>query len=192
MAKEKKEIQQEEKDVREKEKKTVLKETVEREDLKKEEDEVSQQQQPESQESVFLERVIFINRVTKVTKGGKNLGFSALVVVGDGDNSVGYALGKANDVASAIQKGIKKARKSLVSVNKKEHSIPHEVIGQFGSNRILLKPASRGTGVIACSPIRAICECGGIKDILTKNIGKSTNPINVVKATFDGLMQLKG
>ena len=91
-----------------------------------------------------------------------------------------------------IWSGIKKARKSLVSVNKKEHSIPHEVIGQFGSNRILLKPASRGTGVIACSPIRAICECGGIKDILTKNIGKSTNPINVVKATFDGLMQLKG
>ncbi len=194
MAEKKKEMQQEEKEVKEQKKKPVKEEADIKEEIKEEETKKDQQpdQQAESGESVFLERVIFINRVTKVTKGGKNLGFSALVVVGDGQNEVGYALGKANEVASAIQKGLKKAKKSLIQVNKKDSSITHEIIGQFGSNRILLKPASRGTGVIACSPVRAICECGGIKDILTKNIGKSTNPINVVKATFDGLMRLKG
>ncbi|MFA5305259.1 MAG: 30S ribosomal protein S5 [Candidatus Omnitrophota bacterium] len=147
--------------------------------------------QTEPREKVFVEKVIFINRVTKVTKGGKNLGFSALVVVGDTDGSVGFALGKANEVAEAIKKGIKKAKKSLVVINKKDTTIPHEVYGEFGAVRILLKPASKGTGVIASSTIRAICDCSGIKDILTKILKKSTNPINVVKATFMGLNQLK-
>lgn len=142
-------------------------------------------------EKVFVEKVIFINRVTKVTKGGKNLSFSALVVVGDTDGSAGFALGKANEVAEAIKKGIKKAKKSLVSINKKDTTIPHEVYGDFGAVQILLKPASKGTGVIASSTIRAICECAGIKDILTKILKKSTNPINVVKATFMALGQLK-
>jgi small subunit ribosomal protein S5 len=150
------------------------------------------QPQGEPQEQAFIERVIFINRVTKVTKGGKNLGFTALVVVGDGEKKLGFALGKANEVADAIKKGIKRARKAMVKVKKSTTTIPHEVIGKFGSIRIMLKPASRGTGVIACAPIRAICECAGIKDILTKNLGKSTNPVNVVKATFEGLESLKG
>ena len=151
-----------------------------------------QEPQEQIQGEAFIERVVFINRVTKVTKGGKNLGFSALVVVGDGEKKLGYALGKANEVAEAIKKGIKKARKSMIVVKKKDTTIPHEVIGRFGSIRIMLKPASRGTGVIACAPIRAVCECAGIKDILTKNLGKSTNPVNVIKATVEGLESLKG
>ncbi len=151
-----------------------------------------QEPQGQIQGEAFIERVVFINRVTKVTKGGKNLGFSALVVVGDGEQKLGYALGKANEVAEAIKKGIKKARKSMIAVKKKDTTIPHEVVGKFGSIRIMLKPASRGTGVIACAPIRAVCECAGIKDILTKNLGKSTNPVNVIKATIEGLESLKG
>ncbi len=150
-----------------------------------------QNQDTQSQEKAFLEKVIFINRVTKVTKGGKNLGFSALVVVGDQEGAVGYALGKANEVAEAIKKGIKKAKKRLVVINKKDTTIPHEVYGRFGAVSILLKPALQGTGVIASSTIRAICECAGIHDILTKVLKKSTNPINVVKATFLALSQLK-
>ena len=140
----------------------------------------------------FIEKVLFINRTTKVTKGGKNLGFTALVVVGDGVSSAGFALGKANEVADAIRKGIGKARKQITSINKKGTTIPHQVIGKFGAAVILLKPAAEGTGVIACSPIRAICECAGIKDILTKNLKNTTNPMNVVKATFEGLKSLKG
>jgi len=139
----------------------------------------------------FIEKVIFINRVTKVTKGGKNLGFTALVVVGDGSSRAGFALGKANEVAEAIRKGIKRARKKLVVINKKDTTIPHEVHGKFGAVEILLKPARRGTGVIASSSVRAICECAGIKDILTKVLKKSTNPVNVVKATFSGLESIK-
>ena len=150
-----------------------------------------QEVQTESREKVFVEKVIFINRVTKVTKGGKNLGFSALVVVGDTDGSVGFALGKANEVAEAIKKGIKKAKKSLVAINKKDTTIPHEVYGRFGAVQVLLKPASKGTGVIASSAIRAICDCAGIHDILTKILKKSTNPVNVVKATFMAFGQLK-
>lgn len=147
--------------------------------------------QTETREKALIEKVIFINRVTKVTKGGKNLGFSALIVVGDTNGSAGYALGKANEVAEAIKKGIKKAKKALRLINKKNTTIPHEVYGKFGAVEILLKPASQGTGVIACSAIRAICECAGIHDILTKVLKKSTNPINVVKATFVALEQLK-
>lgn len=147
--------------------------------------------QTEIKEKAFVEKVIFINRVTKVTKGGKNLGFSALVVVGDADGSAGYALGKANEVAEAIRKGIKKAKKSLVVINKKGTTIPHEVYGKFGAVEILLKPGMQGTGVIASSAIRAICECAGIHDILTKILKKSTNPVNIVKATFCAFEQLK-
>ncbi len=144
------------------------------------------------QEEAFIEKVIFINRVTKVTKGGKNLGFTALIVVGDGISRVGFSLGKANEVADAIRKGIKKAKKNLVYIRKKQTTIPHEVYGKFGAVEVFLKPALKGTGVIASSPIRAICECVGIRDILTKVLKKSTNPINVVKATFNALGSLKG
>lgn len=144
-----------------------------------------------TEQPVFIERVIFINRVTKVTKGGKNLGFSALVVVGDEKNKVGFALGKANEVAAAIRKGVKKAKKNLVTLEKQGTTIPHEVKGRFGAIEVLLKPAAKGTGVIAGATIRAICECVGIKDILTKILKKSTNPVNVVKATFDALSKLK-
>lgn len=144
------------------------------------------------EEKAFIERVIFINRVTKVTKGGKNLGFSALVVVGDGQDLVGYALGKANEVAEAIRKGIKKAKKNLLKVKKKDTTILHEVRGNFSSVEIFLKPARPGTGVIASAVVRAICECAGVKDVLTKILKKSTNPINVVKATFKALESLKG
>jgi len=143
-------------------------------------------------EEVFIEKVIFINRVTKVTKGGKNLGFSALVAVGDGKERVGFALGKANEVADAIRKGVKKAKKNLITVKKRGTTITHQVIGKFGAVQVFLKPAVRGTGVIAGASVRAVCECAGIKDILTKILTKSTNPINVVKATFDALMKLKG
>ncbi|MDP2923925.1 MAG: 30S ribosomal protein S5 [Candidatus Omnitrophota bacterium] len=152
---------------------------------------LNKQNQGEFKTRAFIEKVLSINRVTKVTKGGKNMGFSALVVVGDGESIVGHALGKANEVSEAIKKGIKKAKKSLVVVNKKETTIPHQVYGKFGAVEILLKPAAKGTGVIACSSIRAICECVGIKDILTKILKKSTNPINVVKATFEALGNLK-
>jgi len=139
----------------------------------------------------FIEKVLFINRTTKVTKGGKNLGFSALVVVGDGE-CVGYALGKAKEVAAAIKKGVGRARKDVVAIKKNDVTIPYRVVGEFGAVRILLKPAAKGTGVIASAPVRAVCECAGIKDILTKNLGNSTNPVNVVKATFEGLMSFKG
>ena len=146
----------------------------------------------EKKGEVFIEKILFINRTTKVTKGGKNLAFAALVVVGDGKSSAGFALGKANEVADAIKKGISKARKAVVTINKKGTTIPHQVIGKFGAAGILLKPATKGTGVVACSPVRAVCECAGIKDILTKNLKNKTNPVNVVKATFQGLMSLKG
>ncbi len=144
------------------------------------------------EEKAFIEKVIFINRTTKVTKGGKNLSFSALVVVGDGVDTAGYAVGKANEVATAIRKGINKAKRNTMVVKRSDTTIPHKVIGKFGSLRILFKSASRGTGVIACGPVRAVCECAGIKDVLTKNIGNSTNPINVVKTTFEAFKNLKG
>ena len=152
----------------------------------------SKSRRPAEREDGFIEKVIFINRTTKVTKGGKNLGFSALVVVGDGKTSAGFSLGKANDVATAIKKGINRARKDVRPIKKKGTTIPHRIIGEFGAVEILLMPAGKGTGVVASASVRAICECAGIKDILTKNIGNSTNPVNVVKATFAGLMNLKG
>ena len=142
-------------------------------------------------QDAFLEKVISINRVTKVTKGGKNLNFSALVVVGDGKGKAGFALGKAPEVAEAIRKGMSHAKKHLADIDIENTTIPHEVIGEFGSIKIMLKPASLGTGVIASLAVRSICEVAGIKNILTKILTKSTNPVNVVKATFQGLGSIK-
>ena len=145
--------------------------------------------QPEEQPQ-FIEKIVSINRVSKVTKGIKRLSFSALVVVGDGNGNVGVALGKAREVASAIRKALSKAKINQVSVFREGTSIPHDTIGKFGAARVLLKPASEGTGIIAAGPVRAICEAAGIKDILTKCL-KSNNPVNVVKATMQGLTSLK-
>ncbi len=144
----------------------------------------------ERSESGMIDKVVHINRVTKVVKGGKNFSFSALVVVGDGKGKVGYGSGKAKEVPAAIKKGIEIAKKNMIEISTSGTTIPHTVLGHYGAGKVLLKPASEGTGVIAGGPVRAILESAGIQNILTKSLG-TANPHNVVKATFEALKQLQ-
>ena len=144
----------------------------------------------EKPQSEYIEKVVHLNRVSKTVKGGRVMKFSALMVVGDGKGKVGFGLGKAAEVPEAIRKGIEDAKKNMINVSLSGTTIPHEVIGEFGAGRVLMKPAAPGTGIIAGGPVRAVMEAIGIKDIRTKCL-RSNNPQNVVSATFQGLKSLR-